>query len=171
MSTNPQPSSNTSPHCSHQTTPPFIPISGLSNFRDVGGWPIVPSSKSLTTTPQHVRRHFLYRGSDPNRITDDASAQLRRLRITIHVDLRSAQQIESTGGIREIDGIERLWAPVFKEEQYTENAAKRRYDMYAEEGTEVRDFLTSRNRLETLTEEINAKKGGSYVFDANVRRV
>lgn len=112
--------------------PPFRCISGIANFRDIGGWPI-----SATGPPHHIRRSLIFRGGDTNRITPEGEEQLRQLRIETDFDLRSIQQIERTGGYKEIAGIERIWTPVFDDEQYTEEAAKRRYEQYAGEGTEV----------------------------------
>lgn len=116
--------------------PPFHVISGLSNFRDIGGWPIyIPGS------PDHyVRRGILYRGSDTTRLTEKGEQNLRDLGIKADFDLRSKQQIERTGGYKDIPGIERKWTPVFADEEYTEEAAQRRYNLYASDGTEVRDL-------------------------------
>jgi hypothetical protein len=115
----------------HQNIFPFHHIPGLSNFRDIGGWPIVSSP------PKHVRKGVLYRGSDTNRITPDGEAKLRALGVTKDFDLRSKQQIEKAGGFREIDGVERVWAPVFAAEAYTDEEARRRYELYAGDGTDV----------------------------------
>ncbi|KAF2201178.1 hypothetical protein GQ43DRAFT_440818 [Delitschia confertaspora ATCC 74209] len=121
-----------SPFPSH----PFIPVPSLSNFRDIGGWPIYsPSNPSICTG--HVRPGIIYRGSDTNRIQPSGIHILRdTLNIKTDFDLRSTQQIEATGGYKDLDGIRRIWAPIFKEEEYTEEAARRRYQMYAEDGTE-----------------------------------
>ncbi|KAF2634121.1 hypothetical protein P280DRAFT_334589 [Massarina eburnea CBS 473.64] len=125
----------------HPSYPPFHRIPGLSNFRDIGGWPITLSSPS--STPSHVRKGLIYRGSDTTRITPDGEACLRELGIKRDYDLRSRQQIEKTGGYKDIDGIERVWTPVFGEEGYTEEKARERYKMYAGDGTDgiVKAFL------------------------------
>lgn len=39
--------------------------------------------------------------------------------------------------MREIEGIKRVWCPVFGEEEYTVEKAGMRYLMYSSEGTEV----------------------------------
>ncbi|KAF1950607.1 putative tyrosine-protein phosphatase [Byssothecium circinans] len=121
--------------------PPFQPIPGLSNFRDVGGWPITPSRTS--PSPQHVRRNLIFRGGDTTRITPEGEAKLRQLGVKKDYDLRSKQQIEKTGGVKEMEGIERVWTPVFGEEEYTEEKARERYELYAGEGTDgiVRAFI------------------------------
>lgn len=117
---------------------PFHIVSGISNFRDVGGWP-ASSSPSSDQGPVegHVRKGILYRGSDTNHVQPKGIAKLQSLGIKTDFDLRSKQQIEKAGGYREIEGIERQWTPVFAEEQYTEEAARQRYELYAGEGTEV----------------------------------
>ncbi|KAL1592009.1 hypothetical protein SLS60_011601 [Paraconiothyrium brasiliense] len=120
-------------HAPHPDFAPFHIIPGLSNFRDIGGWPI--STPSHTPT-NRVRKGILFRGSDTNRITPEGEEKLRKLGIKTDFDLRSKQQIEKTGGYREIPGIERRWTPVFAEEQYTEEAARKRYELYAGEGTD-----------------------------------
>ncbi|KAF2732874.1 putative tyrosine-protein phosphatase, partial [Polyplosphaeria fusca] len=115
---------------------PFHPIPLVPNFRDIGGHP--------TTSPSHhIRTGILYRGSDPSRITPSGISLLHSLHITTDFDLRSAQQIQNTGGYKDMEGITRRWEPVFAEEAYTEEAAKRRYEMYGAEGTEgiVRAFV------------------------------
>jgi len=117
----------------HPTTFPFHHIPGLSNFRDIGGWPIASSSSSS----KHVRTGLLYRGSDTSRITPAGEVKLRELGIKKDFDLRSKQQIQSAGGFKEIGSVERVWTPVFGEEGYTEEAARGRYELYAGEGTDV----------------------------------
>lgn len=113
--------------------PPFHTVPGLSNFRDIGGWPV----STQHGPPRLVRKGILFRGSDTNRITAQGEEKLRKLGIKTDFDLRSKQQIDKTGGYKEIPGIERRWAPVFAEEKYTEEAAQKRYELYAGEGTDV----------------------------------
>lgn len=119
----------------HPSSPPFHLVSGLSNFRDIGGW---RTSTSPGTLPRRVRRGILFRGSDTNRVTPEGAEKLRQLGIETDFDLRSKQQIEKTGGYKDLPGIQRIWSPVFAEEEYTEEAAQRRYELYAAEGTDVR---------------------------------
>lgn len=118
----------------HPTSPPFHIVPGLSNFRDIGGWPIVTSPGAPS---RRVRKRILFRGSDTNRITLEGVEKLRQLGIRTDFDLRSKQQIENAGGYKEIPGIQRRWTPVFAEEEYTEEAARKRYELYADEGTNV----------------------------------
>lgn len=118
----------------HPDFPPFRVIAGLSNFRDIGGW----STQSPNSV---VRQGVLFRGSDTNHIKPEGIAKLKRLGIRTDFDLRSKQQIEKTGGYKEMDGIERRWTPVFVEEQYTEEAARQRYELYASEEPDARCSL------------------------------
>jgi len=116
---------------------PFIPISGLSNFRDVGGWPISSSPGTK------VRRGILFRGPDITPITSEGIEQLKALGIETIFDLRSTPQITRAGGVREIEGIKRVWAPVFEEEEYSQEKAGRRYVQYSSDGTEVSPLSSS----------------------------
>ncbi|KAJ4299459.1 hypothetical protein N0V90_004704 [Kalmusia sp. IMI 367209] len=125
---------------SHPDFAPFHVIPGLSNFRDVGGWPICTPTQ---TSPRHVRRGILYRGSDTNRVTPEGEKRLHNLGIKTDFDLRSKQQIEKTGGYKEIPRIQRRWTPVFAEEEYTHEAARRRYELYAGEGTDMQGIVTA----------------------------
>jgi hypothetical protein len=109
---------------------PFVPIDGLDNFRDIGTWP--------TTTPNiSIREHVLYRGPDLGPITPQGEQQLRHLNIETIFDIRSVPQIERAGGVQEIEGIRRVWCPVFEEKEYTPDKAGLRYTQYAADGTDV----------------------------------
>ncbi|KAH6674787.1 putative tyrosine-protein phosphatase [Halenospora varia] len=108
--------------------PPFVPIPGLSNFRDIGGYPISPSLS--------VRKGILYRGPDLAPITSAGEQKLRDLGIEVIFDLRSVPQIERAGGVKEVEGIKRVWCPVFEEGEYTAEKAGLRYSQYASEGTD-----------------------------------
>ncbi|KAH8660878.1 protein-tyrosine phosphatase-like protein [Tricladium varicosporioides] len=120
--------------------PPFIPIPGLSNFRDIGGYPVTPSLS--------VRKGILYRGPDLAPITSAGEQKLKELGIEVIFDLRSVPQIERAGGVKEVEGIKRVWCPVFEEGEYTAEKAGLRYSQYASEGTEVcSSILCSRFRF------------------------
>jgi hypothetical protein len=124
------PSLTERPGPAHPNFPPFHIVPGISNFRDIGGWD--------TQTPNVcVRTGVLFRGSDTDWITPQGVHKLQQLGIKTDFDLRSKQQIEKTGGYKEIEGIERKWTPVFAEEEYTEEAARERYELYASETPDV----------------------------------
>jgi hypothetical protein len=117
----------------------FHVVPGLSNFRDVGGWPIESGDGVCIG---HVRKGLLYRGSDTTRIKPEGVEVLRALNIQTDYDLRSREQIQKLGGYKEMDGIQRVWKPVFSDEQYSEEAARTRYELYAADGTDVRLLST-----------------------------
>ncbi|EKD21212.1 tyrosine phosphatase [Drepanopeziza brunnea f. sp. 'multigermtubi' MB_m1] len=111
--------------------PLFVSIPGLANFRDVGGWPIEGA------IPSAVRTGLLFRGPDPATVTDQGLLKLREtIGVRTDFDLRSRGQIEKAGGVRPLDGIERVWAPAFPDEEYSPERAARRYVLYASEGTD-----------------------------------
>jgi hypothetical protein len=114
--------------------PPFVSIDGLANVRDIGGWPIVDSKGN----PRYaVRKGIVYRGPDTSPITDAGITKLRALGVTTVFDLRSKTQIDRPGGYKGIEGIQRIWCPVFGEEEDTQEKAGLRYQQYAGDGTEV----------------------------------
>jgi hypothetical protein len=116
---------------SDASSPPFVLISGLDNFRDIGTWP--------TSTPNiSIRAHTLYRGPDLGPINPEGEQQLRDLNIETIFDIRSVPQIVRAGGVQEIEGIKRVWCPVFEESEYTTEKAGLRYTQYAGDGTDVR---------------------------------
>ncbi|KAF2496689.1 hypothetical protein BU16DRAFT_458914 [Lophium mytilinum] len=119
---------------------PFIHVPALSNFRDIGGWPIQPppSTFPVSTSPppplRRVRTTLLYRSPDPITLTPAGEATLHALRITTLFDLRASPQIARLG-VRELPGIARVWLPVFGEHAYSPERAAQRYLAYSSEGT------------------------------------
>ncbi|KAF2030197.1 hypothetical protein EK21DRAFT_112117 [Setomelanomma holmii] len=113
-------------HPPHPTASPFHLVPGVSNFRDIGKWPI------SSAPPTHVRTGLLFRGSDTVRITPAGIRALQDLNIKTDFDLRSSQQIEKLG-VRDLGkhGILRIWAPVFGDEEYSDDKASARYENYA----------------------------------------
>jgi hypothetical protein len=119
--------------------PQFVAIDGLANFRDIGGWPIEDKDGK---TISRIRKGVFYRGPDPVTVTPVGLAKLKELNITTDFDLRSKGQIAKTGGPGVLDGIERIWAPAFPDEEYSPEKAAARYVQYSSDGTEVRTFST-----------------------------
>ncbi|KAI2639443.1 tyrosine phosphatase [Xylaria nigripes] len=112
--------------------PPFIPVPGLPNFRDAGGYEI-----------KIVRRGVLFRSSEPSRLTDAGAAQLsQQLGIKVVYDLRSAVEIAGAVNanygfpLREWDGSERKFIPVFLDQDYSPAALALRYKNYAADSDE-----------------------------------
>ncbi|KAI9696367.1 MAG: hypothetical protein M1836_005645 [Candelina mexicana] len=116
-------------------SPPFVPVEGIHNFRDIGGY--------LSTTgvgvPQSIRRSFIYRSAEPSKITSTGAQKLRDLGITTMFDLRSGPEIkklEAKMPVVEIEGIPRVWVPVPQDKDYSPEQIAIRYRDYASKGTE-----------------------------------
>jgi hypothetical protein len=114
---------------------PFISVEGLANVRGIGDWPIVDETGNATGK---IRSGIYFRGPDTSPITPNGEATLRRVGVKTIFDLRSQPQIDRAGGYREIEGISRIWCPVFAAEEYTQEKAGLRYQQYAGDGIEVK---------------------------------
>lgn len=68
------------------TSPPFIEVAGIHNFRDIGGYPI--------TASKSVKTGVLYRCAEPTLVTEDGISTIRNLGITHFYDLRSSNEIQ-----------------------------------------------------------------------------
>ena len=132
----PQPASAT------QLPPPFVNAPGLSNFRDAGGHSVTAGDKAGRAV---VRRGVLFRSAEIGVAGGEA---LRQLGITRVFDLRSATE-SGTPGYRVAHGetpapplpeswagIERVWTPVFLDQDYSPEAIALRYQNYSN-GTQV----------------------------------
>ncbi|KAF2224300.1 tyrosine protein phosphatase 5, partial [Elsinoe ampelina] len=109
--------------------PPFHHCPGLPNLRDVGGYPLtVPTSP----TTHSVTRGLLYRSADPSRITPQSLSLLRdTLGIRTVFDLRSVPEIQrDSEEVKRQKGVERVWTPVFREEDYSPEKVGVRYKAY-----------------------------------------
>lgn len=127
-------------------SPPFIEVPGLRNFRDCGGYPVVSTDGRKTV----IRSGVVFRSSEPSMVTDEGVAILRdRLRITHVYDLRSQTEIDKDnqdGGrhVREWDGAQRIFVPVFLHEDCSPEAIAVRYANFSSESSEVSgNFLHS----------------------------
>jgi hypothetical protein len=131
-------SAHPSPPPTSLPSPLFHAIPSLPNFRDIGGYPILPPFPS---PPQYVRTSLIYRGSDTTHITPADIQRLASLNITTDFDLRSASQISALG-YKDLGawGIQRIWSPVFvaKNEEGEKGKVLERYAMYASEDVNVR---------------------------------
>ncbi len=114
-------------------SPPFIPIEGIHNFRSIGDY---PTSIPHSTT----RSDVLFRSAEPSKVTPAGVQSLKNLKITTIFDLRSLPEIKRMKAhtpITEIDGIERVFVPVFKDTDYSPEAITLRYNDYtSDDGTE-----------------------------------
>ncbi|KAI3327157.1 Tyrosine/serine-protein phosphatase IphP-type [Xylariaceae sp. AK1471] len=126
-------------------SPPFIPVPGLPNFRDAGGYEVTSDLPSIISPEgkrkiKMVRRGILFRSSEPSQLTDAGAAHLsQQLGIKLVYDLRSAVEIARGGGaghgfpLREWEGSERKFVPVFLDQDYSPEALALRYKNYAAE--------------------------------------
>lgn len=130
--------------------PPFVDVPGLPNFRDCGGYPVASTNTTASSvangdgkTQKVIRRGVLFRSSEPSKLTEDGVAILRdTLRITHVFDLRSKPEIEHDAKSdgrqpREWDGAQRIFAPVFLDEDYSPEAIARRYAHFSSAEGEV----------------------------------
>ncbi|KFY11343.1 hypothetical protein V492_04522 [Pseudogymnoascus sp. VKM F-4246] len=110
-------------------SPPFIQVEGLPNLRDLGGYPVPGSQKS-------IRRGVVYRAGAPsNRIDEEGKKTMKALGITHVYDLRSNPEIEKAeaagkGGVVEFEGSERVFAPVFTDVDYSPQNLMVRFKNY-----------------------------------------
>ena len=118
-------------------TPPFVTLSGIPNFRDLGGWPIA-------SLPGHsVRRNYVFRCGEPTRATDEAVEKIRSLGIRHIFDLRSNPEIKqlkisgTSMGVTDWPGVERVYVPVFPEDAYDPVSMATRHADYQKGTKEV----------------------------------
>ena len=105
--------------------PPFIPIPGLANTRDIGGYPIAKSPGKI------VKRGLIFRASEPSKATDEGIAKLQELNINVVYDLRSAEEIDHDGRkVKEWPGATRIHAPVFSDQAHDPEALAARFKSY-----------------------------------------
>ncbi|CAG8953001.1 hypothetical protein HYFRA_00003191, partial [Hymenoscyphus fraxineus] len=133
--------------------PPFVQIENLYNFRDVGGWDVDVDlgvdfgvggerggdgietdggvGEGRRRVKGRVRKGILFRGPDLGALTTQGEHKLRdELGVKTILDLRSIPQIERAGGVREVEGVKRVWCPVFEVGMYSPLNAGRRYGLY-----------------------------------------
>ncbi|KAF5365983.1 hypothetical protein D9758_006674 [Tetrapyrgos nigripes] len=95
-------------------TPPFVPIEGTINFRQVGGY-----STSSPSGGVQVKPIILYRSGDPSRITEKGKEQLVSLGIRRIFDLRADTEVSQYASARaDIPGVEFVKVPVSDEEAF-----------------------------------------------------
>lgn len=117
-------------------SPPFVPVPGIPNLRDIGGLPIAGRPGKV------IRRGLVYRSSEPSNVTDEGVSVLNSLGVTHVYDLRSAIEIQRTSQHegwhpREWPGAERVFVPVFLDLDYSPEALALRFGDYASRSGEV----------------------------------
>lgn len=129
-------------------SPPFLAISGLPNFRDIGGYSVSGTSagdaENGSKTRRVVRRGVVYRASEPSKVTDEGVSKMQELGIQKVFDLRSAVEIEKGvqdglgWQVKEWEGARRFFVPVFLDQDYSPEALALRYRNYSSKKSEVR---------------------------------
>jgi hypothetical protein len=119
-------------------SPPFVTVEGVHNFRDLGGYACTPRGS--------VQRGWIYRCAEPSQITEQGTAKLQELGVKVTYDLRSGPELENLKGRFDteeegekrlgVDGIERVWCPVFKTQDYSPEKLMVRFQNYRK-GPEV----------------------------------
>lgn len=144
LATTPPPSSTKHPviFTSHPVTskssstsstpsPPFVHVEGVPNFRDLGGYPCHPPSSHFSPHLSYTTRPFtVFRSAQLTDITSRGAETLaKELKIRRLYDLRSQREINTL--FRDttpanITGVERVFVPVFRDQDYSpEGLAKR----------------------------------------------
>ncbi|KIM46439.1 hypothetical protein M413DRAFT_17086 [Hebeloma cylindrosporum] len=112
--------------------PPFVPLHGVINVRDLGHYP------STTEKGQITKPGYLFRAAELSGITDEGKAKLKELGITRVYDLRSDTEIRKYNTpLPDIDGVEIIHMPVFQTADYSPEMMARRYQLYASGKTEA----------------------------------
>ncbi|KAH7032706.1 tyrosine phosphatase family-domain-containing protein [Microdochium trichocladiopsis] len=109
-------------------SPPFLAVPGIQNFRDTGGYPVSSAPNKI------VRRGVLFRAAEPSQVTPEGISRMRELGIKHVYDLRSVREFEKEGHARpprEWEGAERIFAPVFLDQDYSPEAVALRFRSYA----------------------------------------
>lgn len=117
--------------------PPFVDISGIPNFRDLGGWAISSSPS------QSIRKGLIYRSADPGNVSRTGIFSLKSLGVKKIYDLRSKNEIARNvaagrgGVVKWTWGCDRVFVPVFTEEDYSPEAIAKRFADYCDKEDEV----------------------------------
>ena len=116
--------------------PPFVQVDGISNFRSIGGYPIIPSSS--TSVKRSTRHSFIYRSADPCYITSAGRSKILSLGINTVYDLRSGPEVnrqlakEPAAAIPIAEGVVRRFVPVFTDQDWSPEAIAERHSVYAD---------------------------------------
>lgn len=131
----------TSSHRSSSTnetpSPPFIHVEGVPNFRDLGGYPCRPPSSHFPPNQSYVTRPLtLFRSAQLTGITPNATQTLsRELKVRRLYDLRSEGEVNNQSRNSKpaaVDGVERIFVPVFREQDYSPEWWARKYKNYTD---------------------------------------
>ncbi|RUP44564.1 hypothetical protein BC936DRAFT_149287 [Jimgerdemannia flammicorona] len=109
--------------------PRWIQVEGVRNFRDLGGWPVRPTSDGVGEG-WHFKERMIFRSGDVTNITNEGVMTLYQLNIRTIFDFRSDTEVENAGGVRDIPGIQRVAVPIFKSIDYSPEALVIRWQDY-----------------------------------------
>jgi protein tyrosine/serine phosphatase len=109
----------------------------VPNFRDLGGYPCHPPSSHFAPNKSYITRPLtLFRSAQLNGITARGTNTLtKHLKIRRLYDLRSERETTNPAkGITppEIDGVERVFVPVFQDQDYSPEGLARKYKNYTD---------------------------------------
>jgi len=79
------------------------------------------NSEAHTHYPQ-IRKGLIYRCAEPSKITEAGKEKLRSLGVKKMYDLRSEPELKRLGDLTkivEVEGVERLFVPVIRTEDYS----------------------------------------------------
>jgi len=80
-----------------------------------------PTPEAYIHNPQ-VRKGLIYRCAEPSKITEAGKEKLRSLGVKKMYDLRSEPELKRLGDLTkivEVEGVERLFVPVIRKEDYS----------------------------------------------------
>ncbi|OCL02879.1 hypothetical protein AOQ84DRAFT_348488 [Glonium stellatum] len=122
-------------------SPPFFTVPNIDNLRDAALYP----GGLLTSTGHRVRSGVLFRSAEVSRLDNAGWAQVKAIGVKTVFDLRSKSEVEKEDGMdvkdgwihmMEQEGIERVWCPVFPDEDYSPERLAERFMQYMGETAE-----------------------------------
>ncbi|TVY21519.1 Tyrosine-protein phosphatase [Lachnellula arida] len=124
-------SASTPSHSASLPSPPFLTVAGIPNFRDLGGYPLAKSPHTHS-----IKRSLVYRCGEPSRVTPEGITVMQNLGITHIYDLRSVPELQRNrdagrGDVVQWEGCERVFVPVFRDEDYSPEGMAARLMDYA----------------------------------------
>lgn len=133
---------STPSHSASLPSPPFLTVAGIPNFRDLGGYPLAKSPHTHS-----IKRSLVYRCGEPSQVTPEGITVMQNLGITHIYDLRSVPELQRNrdagrGDVVQWEGCERVFVPVFRDEDYSPEGMAARLMDYASPDAEVPTYLS-----------------------------
>ncbi|KAI6135182.1 protein-tyrosine phosphatase-like protein, partial [Pisolithus croceorrhizus] len=152
------------------SNPPFVPIPGVSNVRDLGSYPTTMSN--VITKPG-----FMFRAAEVSNITKEGVEKMRALRITTVFDLRSDPEMKKySTPIPTIEEVHIIRTPVFKNEDYSPESMAKKFELYARGTTEAFIQLYSQildhggKAFGTILRHVRDKPNSPFLFHSGKDR-